>query len=402
MPSYTIPVILRTDTTATSGSNFGNGDWTFTGPGYTNITFSDNDSFGLGDESPGTETTTAAIITHVDGSTTHPLVGQPIYASYIRSDDGDGDTDSNADVLFLTHGTGVGSTFAAAQYPGSGWSMNPGDTFVNGLNPTDHFDGGSWSMEAFPGGTITTGTTQVYDMIRYGGPLDPSNGMNLTTAGGDLISVDEPLVFNTINDNQIGISDTVTIGSTVWTVTDVGQYDLDVTYNGGGSNLTVPGWGIELSNGTDTFTYFAPNDNTPLPDITAIIPAEVVGGGTVVPKADLDANNNVTLDALPTPDPCILYDFIQTNQTLPVFGDVLTQAASELVEVDEPIQVGGGDPSLIEVGDSLFVGADTYSVTQVAAHLLDVTYDGGASFASNVRSYAIEVTNGTDTFTYYV
>ena len=146
MPSYDLNVILQSDTDATGDSDFRNGSWTFNG-NITTLTINDEDNLGLGDNDPNTETGAPATVTAVDGDTTHPLVGTEIFAKYVRSDDGDGDTDTGADVVFL--GTGVGfNNFAIAAYPGSGWSMEAGDTYVGGGMPGNHAGGGSWSTEA--------------------------------------------------------------------------------------------------------------------------------------------------------------------------------------------------------------------------------------------------------------
>ncbi len=147
MPTYDLNVILQTDTDATDDTDFRNGSWTFNG-NFSTLTISDDDALGLGDNNPNTETGAAATITAVDGSTTHPLVGQDIYAKFVRSDDGDGDTDTGADVVFL--GTGVGnSNFGVTAYPGSGWTMQAGDTYISGGTPGNHPGGGSWSEEGF-------------------------------------------------------------------------------------------------------------------------------------------------------------------------------------------------------------------------------------------------------------
>lgn len=150
MPTYNLDVILRDDTTAT-GTDFFNGSWTLTG-GYSTLTISDDDSLGLGDDAPNTETGAPAVVTAVNGDTTHPLVGTPIFARYVRADNGDGDTDSNADAVFLGDPANGVSAFAVAAYPGSGWSMNTGDTFDSNFGVTDHSGGGSWSTEGLPDG----------------------------------------------------------------------------------------------------------------------------------------------------------------------------------------------------------------------------------------------------------
>jgi len=179
MPSYNLNVILQSDTDATDSNDFINSGWTLNG-GYSTITYTDEDTLGLGDDLPNTETNAPAVITAVNGDTTHPLVGQPIYAKFVRSDDGDGDSDTNADVVFV--GTDVSSfgdpnfAFGAAEYPGSGWSMNTGDSFVSGGGPSDHATGGSWSTEGLLGGTTPD----------TGNPPCFTKGMEIRTLRGDI------------------------------------------------------------------------------------------------------------------------------------------------------------------------------------------------------------------------
>lgn len=167
MPVYTLDVILKDSTDATSDSDFRNDSWTLGPAGYSTLTISDDDEFGLGDNNPATETNNPAVITAVDGDASHPLVGQPIFAKFVRVDDGDGDTDNLADVVFLGPTPGTNSVFAVTAYPDSGWSMNVGDTFdaTADKTPTDHGNR-SWSQEGFvgnmaapcftPGSIITT------------------------------------------------------------------------------------------------------------------------------------------------------------------------------------------------------------------------------------------------------
>ncbi len=152
MPSYDLEVILRSETDAASANDFVNNGWVFTGD-YSTITYSDEDNFGLGDDAPNTETDAPAVITHVDGDPNHPLVGTDIFAAYVRTDNNDGDSDTNADVVFLNDG-GFSGTFGIAQYPGSGWAMEQGDTFTSGFSVTDHPTGASWSTEGMLGGKI--------------------------------------------------------------------------------------------------------------------------------------------------------------------------------------------------------------------------------------------------------
>jgi len=178
MPSYNLNVILQSDTDAANSVDFINGSWVLNG-GYSTITYSDEDMNGLGDDSPNTETGAAAVVTAVNGDTTHPLVGQDIYARYVRTDNSDGDTDTNADVVFVGTTDSLGSpngAFGVAEYPGSGWSMNTGDTFTAGTSVTDHSSGGSWSTEGFLGGTTPGGIN----------PPCFTTGMEIRTLRGEI------------------------------------------------------------------------------------------------------------------------------------------------------------------------------------------------------------------------
>ncbi|MGB0799873.1 MAG: Hint domain-containing protein, partial [Planktomarina sp.] len=157
MPVYTMDVILRSDTSAADDPiEFVQGSWTLNG-GWSTITYSDDDANGLGDDNPNTETGDASIITHVNGSSTHPLVGSEVFARYVRSDMGD-DSDNFADAVFLgedeTNPYVNGWSYAVAAYPGSGWTMNTGDTYQEGnFHPIDHATGSTWSTEGFVGNT---------------------------------------------------------------------------------------------------------------------------------------------------------------------------------------------------------------------------------------------------------
>lgn len=160
MPVYTLDVILRSNTTATSQTDFRNGTWDLLAPGYSTLTISDDDNLGLGDNSPLTETAATAQVTHIDGvaiSPSHPLANG-IFAKFVRTDDGDGDTDSLADVVVLGGSGSVNQSEAMIAYPGSNWSMNVGDTFVGSGTkiPSDHPGGRSWSTEEDLGGTPVT------------------------------------------------------------------------------------------------------------------------------------------------------------------------------------------------------------------------------------------------------
>ncbi|MGB0799084.1 MAG: Hint domain-containing protein [Planktomarina sp.] len=158
MAVYNLSVILRENTTATSSTDFRNGDWELLAPGYSTITISDDDNFGLGDNSAATETGAIATVTHIDGvaiSPSHPLASG-IYAKFVRVDDGDGDTDDLADVVVLGGTGAVNQSDAMVAYPGSNWSMSVGDTYdaTAGKTPSDHGDR-SWSIEAMTGGLVT-------------------------------------------------------------------------------------------------------------------------------------------------------------------------------------------------------------------------------------------------------
>ncbi|MEO0357761.1 MAG: Hint domain-containing protein, partial [Pseudomonadota bacterium] len=146
MPTYTIDVVLQSDTNATGDTDFRNGNWELTGA-MTTLTINDEDGNGLGDNDPSTETGSAATIQAVGGDTTHPLVGTDIFGKYIRSDSDFGGADNTPDVLFLGTGSGF-NNFAATTFPGAGWSMQTGDTFTANSTTTTDPTGGSWSREA--------------------------------------------------------------------------------------------------------------------------------------------------------------------------------------------------------------------------------------------------------------
>ncbi|MGB0798508.1 MAG: Hint domain-containing protein [Planktomarina sp.] len=400
MPSYTFPIYLMADTTAANWNQFVNGNWVLNNPATT-ISFSDDDTLGLGDDIPSTETSSPAIITHVGGSTSHPLVGQPIYMAFVRSDDSDGDTDNNADTVFLSSG-GTSTTFGAVSYPSSGWSMNPGDTFTSGgpFPVDDHTTGGSWSTEGFPEGTVAEIECIFFDAIVHPGGMAAINE-DMETASGDLLAVHEPVSLTLFNPPIISGGDTVVIGGVPWSVTNAIQQGCDVTYDGGSVQGSASFIVIEMTDGTETMTYYIPADGQDFCDITEITP--VTTPGFIGPQcSSIDDDDKTTL-SMPPPDPCVLYDFIETTVALPNDGDALSHAGGELVGgIDEPVSFGGGaDPTAIEVGEAMYVGGNVYQVSGLEVHFATVTHSGG-TVDTSVQLLAVEVTDGTDTWTYYV
>ena len=169
---------------------------------------------------------------------------------------------------------------------GSFLDLNPAD------NPDTILDGDDTvTLFGAGGGTVT-----IYDAIELANQLPLSGSAVLTTAGGDLVEVDEPLQFSVGTPGQIGVGDTVTIGGVTYTVDDTFKVVGDYTVTGGAVNTNVYGFGLHLSDGGgNTLDYLVPLDSEGnQTDITQISLYAEHGAGAIS-IVELDTNDTVTL-----------------------------------------------------------------------------------------------------------
>jgi hypothetical protein len=140
------------------------------------------------------------------------------------------------------------------------------------------------------------GTHTVYDLIELDAGI-PTTGNTLTTAGGDLVQIEEPMVFTTATVGTITIGDTTTIGATTYTVIDVTAFKNTYTHSGGASPQITKGYAFTLDDGFgNTISYLAPWDaNNNMPDITQIVIGSEDASVTDMIVADLDQDQTVTL-----------------------------------------------------------------------------------------------------------
>ena len=125
----------------------------------------------------------------------------------------------------------------------------------------------------------------------------PSLGETKTVLDNELVEVDEPIIFTTADPDEIQIGDTTTIGGTLYTVIDTGQWKGTVTLDNGDTPLVKGGLLTLEDSGGNEIHYAIPYDDFgDLPDITQI---EFTGlDDDVAPdldQEDFDANDFVTL-----------------------------------------------------------------------------------------------------------
>lgn len=122
--------------------------------------------------------------------------------------------------------------------------------------------------------------TTIYDMIQLTGV--PGAGDVLTTAGGDMTGVSEPIVFGVGVAGELNLGDFATIGGTQYTITDWDGLEVSYTHSdGSGGSVTTIVNTVRLtltdSAGNELF-FMIPTDGAgDLPDITD---AEIVSTGT--------------------------------------------------------------------------------------------------------------------------
>ena len=217
----------------------------------------------------------------------------------------------------------------------------------------------------------------IFDAIQLSGAT-PAVGDSLSTSGGDLVGVSDPIVFDTAIDHQINPGDTTEIGGVTYTVSSVTSYFVDATLQDG-SVVETKMYSISLSdpdgNAIDFLINADPEAVGPAADLPLITNLEITDTAALpddyVMVPLIDANDNVTLatDTAPT----AVDDEASTDEDTPVTIDVLGN------DTDPE-----GDPLVIEGTPT----AENGTVT--------VNADGTLEYTPNPDF------NGDDTITYEI
>ncbi|MGR3502833.1 Hint domain-containing protein [Pseudaestuariivita sp.] len=244
---------------------------------------------------------------------------------------------------------------------------------------TDVFDG--QDSVTIVGGTEGGGGGReflLYDAIEIQGGV-PTAGATLTTSGGELVEVDEPIKFTTTSTSKeqaLTGGETTTIDGIEYTVVELHLGMNDVTHSGGtekdfdfGTIL------LEAADGSQ-LTYLVPADATPMPEITSIS-INTIGPAKSVAAAGFDDNDNVTLDAGGTV--VNVYDAIQFTGGMPADNSVMTTDSGQLVSVNDTLKFEAASPGELAVGDTVEIGGVQYTVNQLNAAKTNVEHDDGGT-----------------------
>ena len=210
------------------------------------------------------------------------------------------------------------------------------------------------------------GNATIYDAIQLSGGT-PVAGDTLTTIGGDLVEVDEPLVFTLADTDAIAAGDTVTIDGTVYTVTGVNAMESVFTYNDGTTTTATKAFQIVLSDGVGgQLDYIIPTDDMfNRGEITEI---EVTQNDptTDAEVAALDTNNTVTLgsplDQIVEGDGTA--NLIDAAYTGDPEGDMIDAGDNLQGNDNDSVEAGAGDDTILSGAgaDTIHAGADNDSV----------------------------------------
>ncbi|HBQ36700.1 MAG TPA: hypothetical protein DD729_07695, partial [Rhodobacteraceae bacterium] len=149
----------------------------------------------------------------------------------------------------------------------------------------------------------------IFDAIQLSGAT-PAVGDSLSTSGGDLVGVSDPIVFDTAIDHQINPGDTTEIGGVTYTVSSVTSYFVDATLQDG-SVVETKMYSISLSD---------PDGNA----IDFLINADPEAVG---PAADLPLITNLEItDTTALPDDYVMVPLIDTNDNVTLATDTAPTA----------------------------------------------------------------------------
>jgi len=219
----------------------------------------------------------------------------------------------------------------------------------------------------------------IADAIQLSGPA-PAVGASLATSTGDLVEVNDALVFQTADDNIITAGDTTVIGGITYTVSNVSAYYVDATLLDG-SVVATKMFSISLTDpaGGGTLDFLANADIEavgPAADLPLITNLEITGLADSLPQGHAlvslaDANDNVTLapavsdgyvdgtagadliDATYVGDPD--GDMVDNNDA--VLADPNSPCLTDAGDNDDWIRAGAGDDTVFAgLGNDLVMG----------------------------------------------
>lgn len=263
---------------------------------------------------------------------------------------------------------------------------------VGGHITVNYTDAENGTVEFFDAGGVSQGTASFANIENFVGAPDinltihdaielsggsPSGGTTLYTSSGDMVEVDEPLVFTVDSSGELAIGDTVDIDGVSYTISALDEVAGEVTHSdgaGGSETTSVVAVDITLDDGAGgTLNYLVPVDS--YGDVEEITEFSVDStqtwpftGGSVA-EAVIDTDDVVSLADTYT---VTMYDMIETGGAVTV-GTPLVTADGDLVEVDEPITFTVLTEDEIGVGDSVNVDGVDYIITDMASYTGDVT-----------------------------
>lgn len=247
-------------------------------------------------------------------------------------------------------------------------------------------------------------TDPIYDLFKLG--VDPFGQTTVSTGHSQIGTVTEPVSFDGPDAAFIQVNDTVDLNGQIWTVTET-RYAPDVDYLSDQNWHDMEAYTVTLSkSGSNDLHYLIPVD-TGLdaggnPVLLSHTDIEELQLGTTQPGVDIpvvsvNQNNDVSQSDFHDVE---YYDMILTNVS---FGDIApggTIATSDLIEAVDLAIFRVDDVNRIQIGDTIDMGGTTFDVVSIDRVAADFTYNGGSSVATSVETYAIEVSDGTNVFTY--
>ncbi len=196
----------------------------------------------------------------------------------------------------------------------------------------------------------------IYDMIQLTGV--PGAGDVLTTAGGDMTGVSEPIVFGVGVEGELNLGDFATIGGVQYTISDWDGLAVSYTHSdgaGGTTSTDVNTVRLTLTDSAGNELYFMiPTDGAgDLPDITD---AEIISTGTNPDgntsgwNQQLEGNQLVTLATIGGPDYIVEGtaddDVIDIAYTGDPEGDMVDNNDNSAGNNDDVIEAYGGDDTV--------------------------------------------------------
>ena len=243
--------------------------------------------------------------------------------------------------------------------------------------------------------------TQIHDLIRADG-FDPTTDGVLAADGsetnGSLVSVTDKVAVDLSNPSKLSAGDTANINGVEYTVQSIFEgAEGDITHGdpatGTPTTTTdVPLLSIRFADGAgNTLDYVVPADGTgDFPQISEISYTSNDGTtGQTVTETGIGALDSDDIVTLQSGESAPFHDAIRMSPGLPEAGDVYATGSGDLVSVDEPITFDLSPGGYIEPGATFVADGKTFEVTATEQFTANVTYDDGASLASDVDGYII-------------